>query len=179
VAGLELQQGFRDSVGAGLMIELLAWIAASKSEFERAACLLGTATSVWRSIGTGIAAFGPELAEHHERCAERTVRALRRPAFQAAFEQGVRPTVEEAIAYATRRRTSGGERSPAPVLTRREHEVAVLIGQGLSNRQIAERMVISPRTVDTHVEHVLAKLGFSARTQIAAWVAEQQAVESH
>ncbi|MFI7704068.1 hypothetical protein [Nonomuraea sp. NPDC049480] len=55
-----------------LMIELLAWIAATKTEFTRAASLLGTAHSIWRSIGTGISAFGPQLAGPHDRCQART-----------------------------------------------------------------------------------------------------------
>ncbi|MFD0491878.1 LuxR C-terminal-related transcriptional regulator [Saccharopolyspora spinosporotrichia] len=72
-----------------------------------------------------------------------------------------------------------GERevvSPADVpaqLTRREREVADLVARGLSNRQIAQQLVIAKRTSDSHIEHILTKLGFSSRAQIAAWVAEQ------
>jgi non-specific serine/threonine protein kinase len=53
-------------------------------------------------------------------------------------------------------------------LTRREHEITHLIATGLTNRQIAERLVIAQRTVDTHVAHILAKLGCSNRAQVAA-----------
>jgi DNA-binding NarL/FixJ family response regulator len=53
-------------------------------------------------------------------------------------------------------------------LTRREREVAALVAQGMSNREIAERLVISKRTVDAHVEHILAKLGITSRTEIPA-----------
>jgi predicted ATPase/DNA-binding CsgD family transcriptional regulator len=53
-------------------------------------------------------------------------------------------------------------------LTRREHEISQLIATGLTNRQIAERLFIAQRTVDTHVAHILAKLGCSNRVQIAA-----------
>src|SRR6266498_2069505 len=56
-------------------------------------------------------------------------------------------------------------------LTRREREVAALVAQGLSNRQIAAASHISERTVESHVQHILDKLGFTNRTQIAAWVA--------
>jgi DNA-binding NarL/FixJ family response regulator len=59
-------------------------------------------------------------------------------------------------------------------LTGREREVAALIGEGLSNRAIADRLVVSERTVETYVSGILTKLGFSARTQIAAWVATQR-----
>ncbi|HEX2041731.1 MAG TPA: LuxR C-terminal-related transcriptional regulator [Acidimicrobiales bacterium] len=54
-------------------------------------------------------------------------------------------------------------------LSRREVEVAKLVAEGLTNRQIAERLVISERTAQHHVQHILTKLGFSSRSQIAAW----------
>ena len=56
-------------------------------------------------------------------------------------------------------------------LTTREREVAVLIAHGLTNRQIAERLVIALRTADNHVQHIFDKLGLSSRAQVAAWVA--------
>ncbi len=58
-------------------------------------------------------------------------------------------------------------------LTRREREVAVLIAQGKSNRAIAETLILGERTVEGYVANILAKLGFSVRTQIAAWVVEK------
>ena len=60
-------------------------------------------------------------------------------------------------------------RSASP-LSAREQEVAALVAEGLSNRQIAERLVISERTAQNHVQHVLTKLDLSNRAQIAAWV---------
>ncbi|WP_442939539.1 response regulator transcription factor [Nocardia sp. CY41] len=51
--------------------------------------------------------------------------------------------------------------------------VAELVAEGLSNRQIAERLVVSPRTVDRHLENILGKLGFTSRAQIAAWTARE------
>ncbi len=63
-------------------------------------------------------------------------------------------------------------RESAGGLTRREREVALLIAQGKSNRAIAETLILSERTVEDYVTHILAKLGFSVRTQIAVWVVE-------
>src|ERR1700737_2992055 len=58
----------------------------------------------------------------------------------------------------------------APSLTRREREVAILVGQGLTNREIAARLFISERTAESHVEQIRGKLGFHSRVQIATWV---------
>lgn len=54
-------------------------------------------------------------------------------------------------------------------LTKRESEVAALVSRGLTNQQIANALAVSRRTAETHVEHILTKLGFSTRAQIAAW----------
>src|SRR5207245_2171316 len=59
----------------------------------------------------------------------------------------------------------------APSLTRREREVAILVAQGLTNREIATRLFISERTAESHVEQIRGKLGFRSRVQIANWVA--------
>jgi predicted ATPase/DNA-binding CsgD family transcriptional regulator len=58
---------------------------------------------------------------------------------------------------------------PASALTRREHEVVDLLGAGLSNREIASTLFISPATAARHVANILAKLGFSSRSQVAVW----------
>ena len=61
------------------------------------------------------------------------------------------------------------------VLTPREQEVADLVAEGLSNREISRRLVIAQRTAESHVENILTKLGFRSHAQIAAWVVEQRA----
>jgi DNA-binding CsgD family transcriptional regulator len=58
-------------------------------------------------------------------------------------------------------------------LTAREREVAALIVEGESNREIAERLVVSERTVESHVTNILSKLGFSSRARIAVWAADK------
>ena len=95
-----------------------------------------------------------------------------------AVEEGRQLGLEAAVAYAV------GERVPAApspstgdttvTLTKRERQVAELIAEGLTNKAIADQLVISPRTAQGHVEHILTKLGFHTRAQIAAWIAEQQ-----
>jgi DNA-binding CsgD family transcriptional regulator len=58
-------------------------------------------------------------------------------------------------------------------LSCREVEIAALIGQGLTNREIAQRLIISTRTVESHVDHIKAKLGFGRRARIVAWALER------
>jgi DNA-binding NarL/FixJ family response regulator len=60
-------------------------------------------------------------------------------------------------------------RLAASPLTARERDVASLVADGLTNRQIAERLVVSERTAQNHVQHILAKLGLANRVQIASW----------
>jgi predicted ATPase/DNA-binding CsgD family transcriptional regulator len=67
---------------------------------------------------------------------------------------------------------AGGRRNG---LTSREREVAALIAEGLTNREIAGRLVITERTAEGHVQNILNKLGFNSRTQIAAWAVKQKA----
>jgi serine/threonine-protein kinase PknK len=71
--------------------------------------------------------------------------------------------------------TSRREDSPAAaVLTKREREIAELIAQGMSNKGIASSLVLSQRTAEGHVEHILTKLGFTSRAQVAAWVSRRR-----
>jgi non-specific serine/threonine protein kinase len=63
-------------------------------------------------------------------------------------------------------------------LTDREQEVATLIADGRSNQEIADRLVISRRTAEGHVNRILRKLGFDSRSQVAAWAARTSVVRS-
>jgi DNA-binding NarL/FixJ family response regulator len=62
-------------------------------------------------------------------------------------------------------------------LTAREREVACLVAQGKSNRAIAEELVVGMSTVEAHITHILSKLGFSSRAQIAAWAVDRRLVQ--
>ncbi len=173
-AGLEIQQGFNDYVSAALMLELFAWITASGGNHVRAARLLGSVQALWQDLGTDISAFAPQFAERHVTCHQSVVAALKPVGYQRALAEGsAHSTPGQAIAYALGTHTEGPSPAPdAAPLTRREREVAMLIKRGMRNRQIAVELLLSPRTVDGHVERILAKLNVESRTQIAVWVAE-------
>jgi DNA-binding CsgD family transcriptional regulator len=68
-------------------------------------------------------------------------------------------------------RTRVARTDPTRALTRREREVADLVSRGLTNRELAERLVIAERTAENHVQHILTKLGLSNRSQLAVWAA--------
>lgn len=70
------------------------------------------------------------------------------------------------------------DRKPPEALSRREHEVADLLAPGLTNSDIARRLNLSSSTVSSHVAHILSKLGFRSRAQVAAWVVEQRLVKT-
>jgi non-specific serine/threonine protein kinase len=99
--------------------------------------------------------------------------------WEKAWRQGRAMDMEEAMEYALSEEkpapadTSAPEKRPGG-LTGRQWEIASLVARGLTNRQIASELSISEHTVATHVGKTLKKLGLSSRSQLAAWVAEQQ-----
>jgi predicted ATPase/DNA-binding CsgD family transcriptional regulator len=186
---LECVQYFRahrDLIGISFGVQALSWCAASQSPDARAARLLGASQAVWRaSQGQGRPDQPPPYASYARRSAARVRDAIGAAGFEQAFAEGASCTVEQAVALALGEDSGPGDRTAAASrrqgaersgrLTRRELEIAGLLAEGLSNREIATRLVISQRTVETHVDHILSKLGMTSRAQVAAWVAEQQA----
>ncbi len=169
---------FDDGICAGLAIELLAWVSAARRQFATAARLFGAAGSVWREFGTAMSAFGPHMHADSAFAEEQTRSALGGERFAARTGEGAGLNVDGAIAFALEpaRRLGSGAAVGGDArgsLSRREREVAQLIAEGMSNRAIAQVLVLSPRTVDRHVERILAKLAFTSRTQVAAWVASR------
>ncbi|GAF49068.1 putative serine/threonine protein kinase [Rhodococcus wratislaviensis NBRC 100605] len=160
---------------AATCLEVLAWIACEQHDPPRAAILMGAAEELARSVGSSAVVFS-DLSIYHKECDQRVRRRIGDIAFEAAHHKGEGFGFDAAIAYALhehRPSTSEPDTDASTRLTKRERQVAALIAEGLTNQAIADRLVISPRTAQGHVEHILAKLGFTSRTQVAAWVVEQ------
>ena len=158
--------------GSASCLDFLCWAAQSDGQPERAAQLLGAARAAYQRIG---ATMPRPQRDHAERSAANLREVLGEQRFAAAAGHGEHMTPEQAVAYAL------GESGPAESppadgpgpLTRREQQVADLLAKGLSNKEIATTLVISQRTAESHVEHILTKLGFTSRAQIAAWTVQR------
>jgi DNA-binding CsgD family transcriptional regulator len=176
--GLRLRRACRlddDRYPTAMALEILAWITASQRRMQRAATLLGTADALWTDLGVPITAY-PHMGGHHRACERQARDALGAAAFTDAFRHGQNVTYEDAIAYALdepRQPASAPHEDTATPLTRRERQVADLIAQGLSNKDIAAALVISQRTAESHHEHNQTKQGLTSRAQVAAWITEQ------
>lgn len=172
--GLEAAVEIGEVLVAGLACMALAWDAARGGRYVRACWLLGYGEAARRLSGDPVALL-PRLLEEQE-AVQRAVRSALGAADHDRWRGvGARLSAGEVLdaVRADLDVPRSEARPPAPrsandLLTRREREVAALVAQGLSNREIAERLVISKRTVDAHVEHILAKLGIGSRTQIPA-----------
>ncbi|SNS71069.1 non-specific serine/threonine protein kinase [Streptosporangium subroseum] len=171
---IRLKQPFNDRLGLALCVEVMAWIAAGRGDYECAAQLLGALRGIWRSVGGPLFGY---LAGYHSQCEAVTREHLGAKKFDAALRKGVGLTFDGALACALQEKAPAGEQSeeaerPSP-LTPRETEIAQLVAQGLSNKEIAASLVIAQRTAEGHIEHILSKLGFHSRAQIAVWVGER------
>jgi DNA-binding CsgD family transcriptional regulator len=114
---------------------------------------------------------GVQATIDQARCATRSRRpaaaaALARRAHERAAAAGATILLDSAA-----RTSSPTAPDTTPLLTAREVEVARLVATGATNRLIAQALFITPKTVATHVEHILTKLGATRRTQIATWAA--------
>jgi LuxR family maltose regulon positive regulatory protein len=152
-------------------------LAAAEADRERARTLLEDAVDRFEASGapyeaacarlelaTSLAASGREAAARQEAAA----------AFAALSELGARPESERARRLLE---APGGDEA-LPELTRREREVLRLLAEGLTNRQIAERLVVSEHTVHRHVANILRKLDLSSRTAAAAHAAQSGLLET-
>jgi non-specific serine/threonine protein kinase len=168
---LGLKDEIGDITGIGYCLEMLAILAAAQQRHERTAWLLGAADVLWTRTGKRFGGTAAMEVLHQQ--AESTARdGLGKKRYERLFDDGARRDLGVVVGLATR----DVDKMP-PILrgplTKREQEIAVLVGRGLTNGQIARRLVISSRTVDTHVASIYAKLGVSSRVQFVTWLGRQ------
>jgi non-specific serine/threonine protein kinase len=135
------------------------------------AFLLGAAEACRENMS---AALVPVDRPMHATAVAAARRALGEAIFGQTWQAGRDAPVDQAISEALKcERRASSAPSAKFALTPREVEVAVLVGRGLSNREIAERLVVSERTAEAHISNALSKLGMRSRAQLAIWAAEQ------
>ena len=153
----------RAYLGIASTIDCLATLAGDAGSHHQAARLFGAADAIRQRKGavrfkiwdggyeSSVAALRTTLGEQD---------------FDAAWAEGAAFSTDEAITYAQRgcerKRTTSGWASLTPA----EHDVVLLVSKGLANKDIAMRLLVSPRTVQTHLTHVYTKLGLTSRVQL-------------
>ena len=152
--------------------ETLAWVSADLGRDERAARLLGMAAGFWAQSGSGLA--GPWRG-FHAAATDRLRNRLGDRRLAKGIAAGMRLDRVAGLAFALEEGQASVAGSTDGVgLSPRESEIARLVGEGLGNREIGERLFLSSRTVEKHVEHVMNKLGVDSRAEIAAWQARRE-----
>src|SRR5207302_4338178 len=175
VEALQVARQIDNRLGQYWRLAGLGWHAANSGQLRVAARLLGAAEAGAEGVGADM--MGPAVPMLAE-AKESAMGALGAAKFEAEFEAGKHMSrdmaVRLALGEATQDELGTGDVVALGLLPKRQTEVARLIAEGLSNRQIGARLFISEATVATHVRGIMNKLGFSSRAQIASWMASSK-----
>lgn len=175
---MTLARDLGDQWGVAWNLEGMAAVAVTAGNHERAARLLGAVDALRKVINTPLA---PSERADLDRTISAVRAALSTDEVDAAWAKGTAMPPDQIVQYALavgESFASAAQTSHAPPrvsptsLTRRQQHVAALITSGKTNREIARALFITERTAATHVQHILNKLGFNSRAQIAVWAVE-------
>jgi DNA-binding NarL/FixJ family response regulator len=184
---LEISRRMHEKVDVAFVLETCARFAAARSDPTFAVKLAGAAASVRETVGAPAAPPWKAMVEMSQEPAREALgvevaalvwREGRALSLEQAIEEALawlNPQTGVAISNSASARPDNSQTLAG--LTKREREVAALVGRGLRNREIASKLFLAPRTVDAHVEHIRNKLDLHSRTQIAAWAASQGLIE--
>jgi non-specific serine/threonine protein kinase len=152
------------------MLEVEAAAAARRRDnFKHAARMFGTAATVRARLNAAMDEVDQPAHEGHLAALRASLGA---DDFSAEWAAGAAMPLVQAVDEALTEPTGSPAKESLGGLTVRERQVAALIAQGLSNRKIAETMVVSVKTIETYVTRILSKLDFDSRVQIATWAVE-------
>jgi DNA-binding CsgD family transcriptional regulator len=180
VQSLALQRDLGNAQGIAECLAGLAGTAAAAGRPDRAVQIFAGSAAILGELGV-------PLAPADQAAMERDMAAVRRrlggQRWDSGWAAGQALSSDQAVDLALAdlaladdagsvRVRSAVRAEPGPALSRREREVTALIARGLSNREISEALVITEKTVGSHVEHIMTKLGLRSRTRIAVWAVE-------
>jgi non-specific serine/threonine protein kinase len=172
---LEVFHELGNKFALATQLDVVAGIAMAESRPERALRLCGAADSLRASTLSGTS---PPWQERTRQAVIEPARAALGERADAMWAEGQRMALDDAVEYARWAPETPLEASVPPGrpgrLSRRELEVAAMVARGMTNRQIAEGLVLAERTIEGHVERIRRKLGVRSRTQIAVWMVEQR-----
>jgi predicted ATPase/DNA-binding CsgD family transcriptional regulator len=177
IEALQIARRIDDRVAEYALLDSLGCVACGSGQARLGAQLIGAAETIRTQAGASlIPILAPLLAQAEQSAVAKLGEAI----YKTAVEAGRRLSREEAIRLALGEPARNQAAAAHPqdgelrLLGRREADVARLLAEGLSNKQIGVRLFISERTVDSHVRSILNKLGFDSRAQIAAWMASSR-----
>lgn len=152
----EAERHFEDALEMNARMGARPWVAHTQHEYARMLAERGRGKDRDRAVSllTSALETGEEIG----------MTVLGERVTGLLGQLGVRPR---------RPRPRPGAAATPTTLTPREREVAGLVAEGLSNRQIAEKLFVSERTAETHIQNILMKLGFTSRAQVAGWVVRE------
>jgi DNA-binding CsgD family transcriptional regulator len=170
IEALRIAHKIDDRIGQFYLLAALAYHATIAGQPRVAAQLLGASETIRIGAGaTVMAVLAPFIAQAEESATA----ALGASKWTAEFEAGRRLSRDDAVRLALGESdavVASSDHSASGVLGKREADVARLVADGLTNKQIGARLFISERTVDSHVRNILNKLGVNTRAQIAGWI---------
>ncbi|SDD37819.1 Predicted ATPase [Actinokineospora iranica] len=175
LAAFGLHQELGNRAAEPFAVHLLGGVEVRLGHLERSATLFGIAAELWRSVGASPWRFGV-FTEKFAEFGARSYEGLGEQEYKKNYRLGIEMPRDQAVRYVLGEPSGGAapEQEPDNPLSRRESEIADLLAAGLTNREIAARLVITRRTVETHVDHILTKLGFHNRAQVAVWIATRR-----
>ena len=182
---LAMKRELGDVTGIATSIAILGFMAGDQGRHDRAALLLGAATPLWEPTGPRYAGLA-FLEDLHRKTVRAALDNLGEATYASLRKAGEVMPLDEVMTLASQLDIDPGSglrtlpwpaevppAAPVGPLTGREVQIAALVASGLSNREIAERVTVSKRTVDAHVDHIFTKLRISSRIQLTNWLRDR------